>query len=349
MMFIILRVKKLILRHFVELSWQGVLMALASYLVASYGMLWLAGEAELTGTRDFIYWIVVTASTVGYGDLSPSTTAGKYITSFFVIPIGLGMFALIIGHIAAFTAAQWKMGIRGLRTMNIDNHILVIGWNGNRTHQLLKLLIEESRYNQQRPIVLCTTEEMENPLPEDIGFVRVTSFTDDEEMKRAAVERASGIIINTQSDDMTMTTALYCSSVNQTAHTIVYFSDDTLSGLLRQHCPAIECMPSVAIEMQVKAVMDPGSSALHQELLNAAHGMTQYSVVYPDGQESISIRELFYGLKSQYDATLIGVTDSVRNPIKVNPALEKKVIPGNTLFYIADDRIKDFDWESMRA
>jgi voltage-gated potassium channel len=77
--------------------------------------------------------------------------------------------------------------------------------------------------------------------------------------------------------------------------------------------------------------------------------MTQYSVVYPDGQESISIRELFYGLKSQYDATLIGVTDSVRNPIKVNPALEEKVIPGNTLFYIADDRIKDFDWESMRA
>lgn len=347
-MFIILRIKRLILRHFVELSWQGVFIALASYLVASYGMLQLAGEAGLT-ERNFIYWIVVTASTVGYGDLSPSTTAGKHITSLFVIPVGLGMFALIIGHIAAFAGAQWKKGIRGLRTMNIDNHILVIGWNGNRTLQMLELLIEESRHNQQRPIVLCTTEEMENPLPEDIGFVRVTSFTNDKEMKRAAVERAYGIIINTQSDDMTMTTALYCYSVNQTAHTIVYFSDDTLSSLLRQHCPDIECMPSVAIEMQVKAVMDPGSSALHQELLNATHGMTQYSIVYPDGQMSISIRDLFYGLKSQYNATLIGVTDSVRNPIELNPAFDKNVQPGNTLYYIADDRIKHFYWEGMRA
>ena len=348
-MFIILRIKRLILRHFIELSWQGILIALASYLVLSYGMLRLAGETELTGRGDFIYWIVVTASTVGYGDLSPSTAAGKYITAFFVIPIGLGMFALIIGHIAAFAAAQWKKGIRGLRTMNIDNHIVVIGWNGNRTLQLLKLLLEESKHHQQRPVLLCTTEEMENPLPEDIGFVKVTSFTNDKEMKRAAIDRASGIIINTQSDDMTMTTALYCYSVNQSAHTIVYFSDDMLSNLLRQHCPDIECMPSVAIEMQVKALMDPGSSALHQELLNATHGMTQYSVVYPDGQESISIRDLFYGLKSQYDATLIGVTDSVRNPIDLNPAFEKIVLPGNTLFYIADDRIKNFDWEGMRA
>jgi voltage-gated potassium channel len=147
---------------------------------------------------------------------------------------------------------------------------------------------------------------------------------------------------------MTMTTALYCYSVNKMAHTIVYFSDDTLSGLLHQHCPEIECMPSVAIEMQVKAMMDPGSSALHQELLNAACGMTQYSVVYPDGQMEMTIRELFYGLKSHHDATLIGVTDSIRRPIELNPSFDRIVSSGNTLYYIADDRIKDFNWENMR-
>lgn len=348
-MFVLLKIKKVILRHFIDLSWQGALLALVGYVAAAWGMLWLAGESELVSRHDFVYWMIVTASTVGYGDLSPVTTAGKYVTSFFIIPFGLGMFALVIGHVAAFGAGQWKKGIRGLRKMNVDNHILVIGWNGNRSVNLLKLLLEESKYNRQRPIVLCATEDMENPLPEDIGFVHVASFTDDAEMKRAAVEKASGIIINTQTDDMTMTTALYCYSVNRAAHTIVYFSDDTLSSLLRQHCPEIECMPSVAIEMQVKAVMDPGSSALHQELLNAGQGMTQYSIVYPEDEKEITVKELFYGLKNNHDATLIGVTDSIRKPIDLNPSFDRRVTAGDTVYYIADDRIKGFSWESMRA
>lgn len=336
--------RKLVVRHFLDLSWQGLIMVLAGYILISWGLLWLAGERELVDRQEFFYWLVVTASTVGYGDLSPASQAGRWIVSLFVIPVGLGTFALVVGRVAAFSAAQWKKGIRGLKMINAEDHILVIGWNGRRSLQLLKLLVTEAEQHHQRRVVLCTMEDIENPLSEEIGFVRVGSFTDEQEMARTSISKASCIIINTSSDDLTMTTALFCNGVNKDAHIIVYFADDSLSKLLKLHCPRVECTPSVAIEMQAKAAMDPGSSALHQELLNAAQGMTQYSVQYPLDKPETTVDYLFSKLKHEYNATLIGVTHNGDQGIALNPPLTQALQPGSTLYYIADKRIQNFNW-----
>lgn len=47
---------------------------------------------------DSYYFVVITLSTIGYGDLSPHTNAGKIFTIFFVI-IGLAMFSTLISTI----------------------------------------------------------------------------------------------------------------------------------------------------------------------------------------------------------------------------------------------------------
>lgn len=348
-MIVFLRLRKLFTRHFLDLSGWGLLAVLAGYFVITWILLYFANEHALLNRQDFLYWLIVSASTVGYGDLSPSTPAGKLIVAVFVIPFGLGLFALVVGRVAVFSASQWKKGIRGEKMLTLKNHVLVIGWNEKRTLHLLRLLIEEAAQNQQRNIALCTTQEIENPLPDEIQFVRVNSFTDDEQMRRAAVTEASCIIINSAVDDVTMTTALYCSGVNKDAHIIVYFSDDSLSQLLKTHCPKIECMPSIAVEMQVKAAMDPGSSVLHQELLNASQGMTQYSISVPLQEAAQTVEEIFLGLKSKYDATLIGIRPHGQDQLLLNPPLDISVEPGATLYYIADNRIKHIDWGQLRA
>lgn len=348
-MWSLLTLKRLVVRHFAELSWLGLFFALLAYIAITFLLLSIAGEQDLIAKENFIYWLLVTASTVGYGDLSPSTTQGKWIVSIFVIPFGLGLFGLVIGRVAVFTSNQWKKGARGLKRVNTQDHILVIGWDEQRTLKLLRLLVREAQGNRQRPIVLCTTEDIENPLPDDIKFSRVNSFTDDQEMNRAGVLQASSIIINTQSDELTMTTALYCYGRNADAHLIAYFANEALSRLLKVHCPRVECTPSVAIEMQVKACMDPGSSSLHQELLNADKGMTQYSFTYPDDQRAVTVGTLFQRLKETYNATLIGLSEMNSESISVNPVLDTKVEPNSRIYYIADERIHNLDWNELSA
>lgn len=345
------KIKTVLLKHFMSLSWYTLLLALLIYLGSSWLLLSFAGETDLVASTNFIYWMLVTASTVGYGDLSPSTVAGKYIVALYVIPFGLSLFALVVGRVASFFSYQWRKGIRGLKTVNCENHILVIGWNESRTLHLLKLLRRDltsgSGQSVKDSLVLCVKSDIENPMPDDIGFVKVMSFTEDTDMQRAAVSKAKSIIIDNQDDDVTMTTALYCSAQNPDAHIIAYFKQDGLDKLLKAHCPNIECMPSVAVEMLAKSAVDPGSSALHHELLDVEKGMTQYAITYRDSA-SIKVGDIFTGFKHKYDATLIGIAPQGRqSDLILNPDLSANIEQGDRLYYIADERIMGVDWNQI--
>lgn len=339
--------RKILLTHFMELRWHSILLAIAVYMLLSWGLLWLCGEKDLVVHHDFVYWIMVTASTVGYGDLSPVTTPGKYAVGLFVIPVGLALFGLVIGRAAAFVSFQWHKGVRGLRDLNVENHILVVGWNEGHTLQLVRLLLRELEYDaSKRKVALCVQANIENPLPDKIGFVKVASFSSEEDMARAAVDQASCIIIDNPDDEVTMTTALYCANRNPGAHIIAYFQDEKLGRLLKRYCPNIECMPSVSVEMIAKSAVDPGSSVLHHELLDVDSGMTQYSIRYP-GPTSLVVGRIFVKLKEQYDATLIGISNDGYERIEINPAFDREVKPDGILYYIADERIRRIDWEAL--
>lgn len=339
-------IRKLIYQHFKQMSGQAVVLLLALYMLASWLLLVWSQETDLTGEH-FFYWLIVTASTVGYGDLSPSTAEGRLATTLFIIPLGLSLFALVIGKVAAFGAFQWRKGIMGAKTLNLNNHILVIGWDEQRTRSLLRLLLLEAQSNMGRTVCLFTTAEMENPLPGEIEFIRGDSFNDDEAMARACAGAASTIIIDTHSDDSTLTAALYVDSINSQAHMIAYFRNETLSNLLKQHCPQVECAPSVSTELLVKAAMDPGSSMLHKEMVNAGSGMTQYSLVYPLSQPATDVAALYAPLKQQYDATLLALAGPGDSSPLLNPPMDQPIEPGSTLYYLAAQRIRNLDWAAL--
>ncbi|MEZ8100346.1 potassium channel protein [Vibrio bivalvicida] len=327
-----------------NLSNRNLAILLAIYIVLSWVLLRVSGEHALTNDLStFIYFLMVTASTVGYGDYSPETSTGKWVVVVFVIPGGLSLFAALIGRLATGMVEYWRAGILGKRRMGVENHIVLLGWNGQRTMHLIRMLQHEE--HGKRPIVLCSRSDIENPLPGEIGFVKVNSYTDSQEMEKAAIETASCIVVDNLEDDVTLSAALYSANINPNAHLLAYFKDEALSNLLSQHCPNAECIPAVGAEMLAKAAVDPGSSALHQELLASTRGMTQYSAVYPEKLPTIKIEDAFQFMKRDYQATLIAL--DIGKGIELNPDLDKEITPGAKIFYIADERIEDFDWQSI--
>ncbi len=344
-----LKIRKVMLQYFANSGWQTILGISAFYAISSYIALSLAGESALTTGVDFFYWLAVTASTVGYGDMSPVTDGGKLVVAIYVIPMGLSIFAMILGKAAAWVSTQWRKGLMGMSNLHLSDHILVIGWNEQRTMHLLDLLIRERNTTREKPsIALCVKADIENPMPGIVEFVKVDSFNKDADMKRACVETASTILIDNPQDDVTMTTALYCNKRNPNAHKVAYFQDESLVSLLQEHCPKVECTPSVAVEMLAKAAFDPGSSALHHDLLSIDEGQAQFSVKIPETDYSCSIEQLFMRFKKQYDAVVIGYAPAGNvKAMVVNPKLSDTVSSGDTLFYIAPSRITDFDWSAL--
>lgn len=340
------KLRKMLTRVFAEMRWYSIVLALLFYGITSWILLYLAGEEALTQSVDFIYWLVVTGSTVGYGDLSPNTTAGKYLVSFYIIPLGLSIFALVLGRVATWVSNQWQKGARGLKSLDVEDHILVLGWNGHRTIRLLELLIRERASIEDDPlIVLCVRADITNPMPDHIEFVKVATFSNDADMDRACVAKARVVLMDNPEDDLTMTTALYCSQRNPDAQMVAYFNDESLVSLLQKHCPNVECTPSVAVEMLAKSAFDPGSSLLHHDLLDINHGQAQYSVKIPEHIPQLKIDNIFNILKRKYRATLIGISkaDEKMN-IQVNPDLNLTITSGDKIFYIADERITRLNW-----
>jgi len=313
------------------------LAVLLFYLVSSYGLLLWAGEDALVSAGNFLYWIMVTASTVGYGDLSPATTMGKYVVSFWVIPLGLSLFALTITKVGMSLSDYLLKSRKGLNVLNNEQHCVIIGWNGSRTLRLIELLRAKTNAEKSN-IVLCVDEPMENPLPSLIDFVTVESFSHSESMSRTNLARAKTIIIDTPLDDVTLTTALFCRKMSPDSHKTAYFQDEQVGELLLEHCPNIEIIPSVSVEMLAKSTIDPGSSLLHKQLLDATDGMTQYSIVYPQ-QQSCDFGSLFTDFKHKHSATLIGIKTVDKAHIDLNPALESLVNADDVLYYIAEKRL----------
>jgi voltage-gated potassium channel len=348
-MFAFKKLKEVLLKHFMALRWYNLVVLVAAYAACAWGFLFLAGEEKLTQPDVFFYWLVVTASSVGYGDFSPSTAVGRAIATLYVIPCGIGLFALTIGQIASSMAFYWRKSLQGLKMLQLEGHIVVLGWSGTRTLHLLDLLLREQVNTQAKAIVLVAQGLTENPLPGHIHFVQTSAYNSEKELDRACILSASTLIIDTPSDDITMTAALLCHSKNAQAHCVAFFNDETLGSLLTRHCPGIEITPSVSVEMLAKAAMDPGSSHLHHQLLNAHIGMSQYSLRYPEHLPERRFEEVFLYFKRHHQATVIGVNNPNQARLQLNPALETSVMPGAVLYYIADERIGHLSWESLHV
>jgi len=80
-------------------------LLLMGILVLEFGSLWMlaleqsAPGANITTASDSIWYVVVTISTVGYGDQYPVTTEGRILGSAIIV-VGVGIFGTFTGYLA---------------------------------------------------------------------------------------------------------------------------------------------------------------------------------------------------------------------------------------------------------
>jgi hypothetical protein len=113
--------RQVIARESSILGAAGFLMLLLVLLAASLGYLFehQAQPDKFENIPQSIYWAVITLASVGYGDISPVTPIGRFMTIILAV-VGVGIFALPAGVLASAFSDQLHLERERFKSMVSD-------------------------------------------------------------------------------------------------------------------------------------------------------------------------------------------------------------------------------------
>ncbi len=183
----------------------------------------LRENPQLHNFGEALWWVVVSITSVGYGDIVPITTAGRILGAIIVF-MGVALFSLFTAIISSVFVTQKLKEERGLKQLSERNHILLCGWN-HTAEQILRVIFQK---NSSPAVVMI------NQLPEEqvqsiifkfkdkpLQFIR-GDFAQEEILNRANLTRAHTVIIipdtsmgmSTRSDEKTILTAFSVKAIH---------------------------------------------------------------------------------------------------------------------------------------
>lgn len=328
-----------------------MLLILASlHVLMAYVMLGVFESGEITLGIAPWYYYVSTATTIGYGDLTPKTPSGRLFATLWIMPGGITLFTVSIAKFLQFISNRWRKRMRGEADYSdLEGHIVILGWQGLRTHQMIREIVANTGAGK-REIVLCTTKDIENPIPEVVKFVRDKALSDAALHRRAGSAGAAVIITLGHDDNDTLAASLAAASLSKRAHIVAHFEQQSFADLLTAHCPRAEVMVSLSVELMVRAALDPGSSHVHRDLLSVVGGQNQFSLRVPAEATAMRYGRRLMMLKEMHNATSIAVADDTYGKgLHPNASMNAQVVPGAVLYYIAARRLDlaEVNWRTL--
>jgi len=171
-------------------GWLGVVVLLGGVSI------WLVEldnpNAQIRTLGDGLWWAMVTLTTVGYGDLTPSDAVGRGIAS--VLMVG-GMFTLaLFAGVVGQTLLTAVLSIREeqFRMSGYLNHVVVCGFDeGSR--MLVDALLKELDTDLHR-IVLFAPGDRPSDLPVDVAWISGDP-TKESELDKARFTHARAVLV----------------------------------------------------------------------------------------------------------------------------------------------------------
>lgn len=290
------------------------------------------------GFFDAFWWSVVTATTVGYGDISPATTGGR-IVGMLLMLVGIGFIGVLTATIAGIFIENKIMENKGMQKTRAKGHFVVCGWS-YAGHDILAELRGDVK-SSSAPIVLIA-ELPEKPTDdESVQFIR--GPVDQATLEKANLQAAQAVILlsNEQLDPgvrdaKTVLDTLTIKSLYPSVYVCVELIDPkNIAHCQRAKADEIVVVGELSTNLLVQSALDHGLTHLITELVSNRYGNEIYKVDPPPRLQGQTFFEVLCDLKKNFGVLCLGVEHRSDRRLLTNPDLDYRIGEDDALVVIS--------------
>ena len=177
----------------------------AAFLLSAVAACMLVGAAAFAATQHIpfttgLYWAIVTAATVGYGDVTPHNASGRVVASIVIltcIPMLAAAFALITGDAAA---ARLRKVFDMASAFPAGSYRIVVGW-----HPTVATILDELVKAKDAVVLVADVDPAS--VREEVHVIRGDPTTPGP-LRKAHPEGAQHALVTGQSDGDVLVSAV---------------------------------------------------------------------------------------------------------------------------------------------
>jgi len=314
-------------RSGINLNLIPLVWVLTSLVVGGSILVYLAEgqHGNIHSLWDAVWWTVVTMTTVGYGDVVPTTVLGR-VVGMFVMLSGISVISLLTATISSIFVAQKIRESQGLQQIKLKGHTIICGWN----QKLDGLLETLNRFSSERPETAVARQKegvvLVNEMPparmedtlssyENLNLKYVSGdYTKEPTLARANLKDALSVIIlpdmsltSEPRDDKTLPAALAIKSMKRDIKVYAHVIDkENLSHLKRADVDDVIISDEHVGYLLASDISSPGIAQAVQTLLDPEKGVSFKRVKMPSDFVGKKFQEIHEYFKSQRNSIVIG-------------------------------------------
>ncbi len=260
-----------------------------------------------------LYWAFITATTIGYGDISPQTDAGRAVAIAVAVG-GIASFTALIGLIANSLVEHTTRRLLGIGRVKMENHIVIIGWS-----KIVDKLIDEIRANKPDAKIVVVDSDVPPEVTEKAEIVKGDPLTKATLLK-ANIDKASYIVVSPKDEAHSVLLVLNARRLNRNARIIAMAFDEDTAELL-QNAGADYVLPSViTASLMASFIHEPLVPQVIIDLASTTTGYVDIVELEPTGYVGLKYMDALVKAKKEDNMIIIALKKGDR--VIINPAPE---------------------------
>ncbi len=299
---------------------------------------------------DALWWAIVTLTTVGYGDIAPTTGLGKLIGSAVMVAgmFTLALFAGIVGN----TLLNAVLGIREkqFRMSGYFDHIVICGYDDGA--RMLLGALEADLDLESRHVVIFAPGDRPRDIPPEFRWINGDP-TKESELDKARITHASAAVVvgsrsvtPSQADASTILTvftlrsALAKQAIAARRTTPLYIVSEILDSENVAHAKTAgsdEVIETTRLgfSLLAHALTMPGTAAIMSEVAVAGAHELFVGPTPPEVPTPATFAEVASGVKAARNGLVIGVRAVSTGQDLLNPPDAMVIDATHELIYLA--------------